>query len=120
MIIGHGIDLQDMLAIERAMTKRAAFAEKVLTKKEYEIFSGFEGKRQIRYLAGRWSAKEAFTKALGTGVGRIGFQDIEILNDEKGAPYISKSPLSAKAWVSISHSGHYVQASVILEEEDES
>lgn len=120
MIIGHGIDLQDMLAIERAMTKRAAFAKKVLTKKEYEIFSGFEGKRQVRYLAGRWSAKEAFTKALGTGVGRIGFQDIEILNDEKGAPYISKSPLSAKAWVSISHSGHYVQASVILEEEDES
>ena len=120
MIIGHGIDLQDMQAIEKAMTKRASFAKKVLTEKEYEVYSSFQGRRQLQYLAGRWSAKEAYTKALGTGVGRIGFQDIEILNDEKGAPYVSKSPLSAKAWVSISHSGNFVQASVILEEEDES
>ena len=68
MIIGHGIDLQDMQAIEKAMTKRASFAKKVLTAKEYAIFSSFQGRRQLQYLAGRWSAKEAYTKALGTGV----------------------------------------------------
>lgn len=120
MIIGHGIDLQDMLAIEQAMLRRTAFAKKVLTEKEYEVFSSFKGNRQVRYLAGRWAAKEAFTKAMGTGIGKVGFQDIEILTDDKGAPYVSRSPLSAKAWVSISHSGHFVQASVILEENDES
>lgn len=120
MIIGHGIDLQDMVAIEQAMNKRPSFAKKVLTEKELAVFDQLKGQRQVQYLAGRWSAKEAFTKALGTGIGKIGFQDVEILSDEKGAPYVSRSPLSAKVWVSISHSGNFVQASVILEENDES
>lgn len=102
------------------MKKRPSFAKKVLTEKEYAIFSSFKEKRQVQYLAGRWSAKEAFSKAMGTGIGQVGFQDIEILTDEKGAPYISKSPILVRTWVSISHSGNFVQASVILEEENES
>ncbi|WP_409578813.1 4'-phosphopantetheinyl transferase superfamily protein [Streptococcus sp.] len=70
-------------------------------------------------MAGRWSAKEAFTKALGTGVGRVGFQDIEILTDEKGAPLRQQAPLSQGLG---QHQSFWslVQASVILEEEDES
>lgn len=120
MIIGHGIDLQDMDAVKNAMEKRSTFAKKVLTEREYAIFSAYKGKRQVQYLAGRWSAKEAFSKAMGTGIGPVGFQDIEVLTDEKGAPYVSKSPIAAKAWLSISHSGNFVQASVILEEVDES
>ncbi|WP_409578814.1 hypothetical protein [Streptococcus sp.] len=48
MIIGHGIDLQDMQAIEKAMTKRASFAKKVLTEKEYEVYSSFQGRRQLQ------------------------------------------------------------------------
>ena len=48
MIIGHGIDLQDMQAIERAMTKRTSFAKKVLTEKEYAILSSFQGRHQLQ------------------------------------------------------------------------
>lgn len=120
MIIGHGIDLQEITAIERAMGKHSTFAKKVLTEQEFSVFSHLKGRRQIEYLAGRWSAKEAFAKAVGTGIGKIGFQDIEILTDEKGAPYVSQSPIAARVWVSISHSGDFVQASVILEEDNDS
>ena len=70
-------------------------------------------------MAGRWSAKEAFSKAWGTGIGKLSFQDLEVLNDERGAPVFTKAPFSGKVWVSISHAGTLVMASVILEEKDE-
>ncbi|MBF0788300.1 MULTISPECIES: holo-ACP synthase [unclassified Streptococcus] len=120
MIIGHGIDLQEIAAVEAAMKKHDRFARKVLTENEFVRFEQLKNRRQLEYLAGRWSAKEAFAKALGTGIGKLGFQDIEILTDDKGAPYIAKSPVQAKVWLSISHSAGFVQASVILEEVDES
>ncbi|MGT2951266.1 holo-ACP synthase [Streptococcus cuniculi] len=120
MMIGHGIDLQEIAAVEAAMNRHDRFVEKVLTENERGRFEQLKGRRKLEYLAGRWSAKEAFAKALGTGIGKVGFQDIEILTDDKGAPYVAKSPVRAKAWLSISHSAGFVQASVILEEVDES
>ena len=104
MIVGHGIDLQEISAVWQAYERRERF-EKLASQK-----------RQAEYLAGRWAAKEAFAKAMGTGIGQVTFQDIEVLNDSLGAPYIAKSPFSGKAWLSISHSGSFVQASVILED----
>ncbi len=112
--------MQDMAAVEVAMKKHERFASKVLTENELDRFRQLKHRRQVEYLAGRWSAKEAFVKALGTGIGQVGFHDIEILTDKKGAPYIARSPIKAKSWISISHSAGFVQASVILEEIDES
>ena len=119
MIVGHGIDIEALASIQNAVEKREGFARRVLTDKEMERFASLKGRRQIEYLAGRWSAKEAFSKALGTGIGRLGFQDLEILNNERGAPYFSKSPFSGKVWLSISHTDQFVTASVILEEDYE-
>ena len=119
MIVGHGIDIEELASIQNAVEKREGFAQRVLTDKEMERFSSLKGRRQIEYLAGRWSAKEAFSKAMGTGIGKLGFQDLEILNNERGAPYFSKSPFSGKVWLSISHTDQFVTASVILEEEYE-
>lgn len=116
MIIGHGIDLQEVTAIQRAYDKNTSFLKRILTHQEEVVFHQFKGKRQIEYLAGRWAVKEAFAKALGTGIGKVSFQDIEVLNNSKGAPYVSKAPFDGKIFVSISHSGHFVQASVILED----
>lgn len=59
--------------------------------------------------------KEAFSKAWGTGIGAVGFKDIEILNNDKGAPVVTQSPFEGNVFISISHSGDFVQASVILE-----
>lgn len=120
MIKGHGIDIEEISAIERAYQRNARFAAKVLTPAEQERFETLGPKKKMEYLAGRWSAKEAFSKAWGTGIGKLSFQDIEILNDEKGAPICTQSPFAGKVWVSISHAGNLVQASVILEEVDES
>ena len=119
MIVGHGIDIEELASIQNAVKKREGFAQRVLTDKELKRFASLKGRRQIEYLAGRWSAKEAFSKAMGTGIGKLGFQDLEILNNEKGAPYFSKSPFSGKVWLSISHTDQFVTASVILEEDYE-
>ena len=119
MIIGHGIDIEELSSIQRAYEKHARFAKKVLTEKEWLRFEELSGRRKIEYLAGRWSAKEAFSKAWGTGIGKLSFQDLEVLNDERGAPVFTKAPFSGKVWVSISHAGTLVMASVILEERDE-
>ena len=119
MIVGHGIDIEELASIQNAVEKREGFAQRVLTDKEMDRFTNLKGRRQVEYLAGRWSAKEAFSKAMGTGIGKLGFQDLEVLNDEKGAPYFSKSPFSGKVWLSISHTDQFVTASVILEEDYE-
>ena len=119
MIVGHGIDIEELASIQNAVEKREGFARRVLTDKEMERFASLKGRRQIEYLAGRWSAKEAFSKAMGTGIGKLGFQDLEILNNERGAPYFSKSPFSGKVWLSISHTDQFVTASVILEKDYE-
>lgn len=119
MIKGHGIDLEQISAIEKAYQKNPSFISKVLTSDEIEHFKSLKGKRQMAYLAGRWAAKEAFAKAYGTGIGlgKLSFQDLEILSKESGEPYFTKSPFSGRVFVSISHSGDFVEASVILEEE---
>ncbi|MGT2756195.1 holo-ACP synthase [Streptococcus ovuberis] len=119
MIKGHGIDLQSMAKIAQAYAKNERFATKILTPKELEIFANLSEKRQIEYLAGRWSAKEAFAKAWGTGIGQIAFLDLEILNDQSGAPIFTKHPFAGQVWVSISHSEGFVQTSVLLEGKDD-
>ena len=119
MIKGHGIDIEEISSIQKVYEKNARFAKKVLTVAEFARFEELSGRRKMEYLAGRWSAKEAFSKAWGTGIGCVTFQDLEILNNEKGAPVFTKSPFSGKVWVSLSHAGNIVTASVILEEHHE-
>ena len=119
MIVGHGIDIEELASIQEAVERKDSFAQRVLTVKELERFTGLKGRRKIEYLAGRWSAKEAFAKAMGTGIGKLSFQDLEILNDEKGAPYFNQAPFSGNIWLSISHTEQYATASVILEENHE-
>lgn len=117
MIVGHGIDLQAIDRMIAIYERNTSFTDKVLTEKEKALFTSFNGvKRQMEFLAGRWAAKEAFSKAIGSGIGTLTFQDIEILPNEKGAPIVTKSPFKGKVFVSISHSGNFAQASVILEE----
>ena len=113
MIVGHGIDIEELASIQNAVEKREGFAQRVLTDKEMERFASLKGRRQIEYLAGRWSAKEAFSKAMGTGIGKLGFQDLEVLNNERGAPYFSKSPFSGKVWLSISHTDQFVTSKAL-------
>ncbi len=96
MILGIGIDLLLNSRLKKLLEKSPqAFLERVFTVKEIEIYQNnfsnrkLFSKQEIGHLAKRFCAKEAFSKAIGTGVGRgINFNDIEIKNDNLGKPYI--------------------------------
>ncbi|WP_368645273.1 holo-ACP synthase [Alkalibacterium putridalgicola] len=115
MIVGIGLDVVEIDRIRKAYIKRETFAQRVLTEKELEIFHDLKGKRKVEFLAGRFSVKEAFSKALGTGIGKVGFLDVEILPDQSGKPVVTQSPFSGNVWISITHTDAIAAAQVILE-----
>lgn len=118
MIIGHGIDLQAVTRLADLVAKKPRLVTKILTPAELARYDQLPAQRALTYLAGRWSAKEAFAKAYGTGiVAGCGFLDLEILSDDRGRPVFTRSPFDGRVHVSISHSGDFAQASVILERE---
>lgn len=115
MIFGIGLDLTDIHRIKKAVENRRTFPERVLTPNELDLYYNLSGARQIEFLAGRYAAKEAYSKALGTGIGKVGFLDIEILPDPKGRPVATLSPFEGKAHISITHTDTVAAAQVILE-----
>ena len=88
-IVGLGTDIAEIERVEKALSRSGdAFAQRILTDAEYQKFSGL--KQQARYLAKRFSAKEAASKALGTGIAcGVTFQDFEIDNDSLGRPVLA-------------------------------
>ena len=131
MILGVGIDLVDIFRIDRILEKYPRqFAKRVLGKRElgtYEkiLFSDFRPKEKAnRFIAKRLAAKEAVSKAFGTGLrGQISLKTIEVLNDSLGKPYIVVSPLKdkitlpyfKKIHISLTDENNFAQAIAILE-----
>ncbi|GEK05643.1 holo-ACP synthase [Schleiferilactobacillus harbinensis] len=118
MIAGIGVDITDIDRVQKAAGRRDGFAERILTAAEYAVYQTLSEKRQGEYLTGRFSAKESYSKAYGTGFGPIGFQDIEILDNDKGRPVVTKHPFAGIAHVSISHTDTMAMTEVILERSD--
>ena len=116
MIKGIGIDAVDLVRIKEIIEKKPRFAARVLTPDELAIFQQLPPKRQVEFLAGRYACKEAFAKAWGTGIGKVSFQDLEILRDDNGAPAFTKSPHQGKVFVSLTHTEELAIAQVLLEE----
>lgn len=112
----------DIIEIERIREGYETHAERFLTRlftpKEQEYC--LKHQDPIPHLAARFSGKEAIVKALGVGFGEhASWQDIEILNDEKGRPYVTFSSKLNKEFgdpevlLSISHCKLYVTAVAI-------
>ena len=116
MIKGIGIDLIELYRIDQAIEKNTRFSKRVLTKKEMTVYNKLpNNRRKKEFLAGRFAAKEAFAKAAGTGIGKLSFQDIEILNEKSGAPFLKvKGYDDNNIFLSISHSKEYAIAQVII------
>ncbi len=121
MIIGIGVDIVSMSRMEKVLANDA-FIDRIYT--EREVAFAFEKARFLEIYAGTFAAKEAVSKALGTGVREFSFEDIEILRDELGAPYvvfhgkaeeITKKMGIAKAHLSISHERESCVAICVLE-----
>lgn len=120
MIKGTGVDIVEISRIEEAAGASGRFLKRVFTDAELTYCSG--GKRRWASLAARFAAKEAVSKALGSGIGRVRWNDIEIVNREDGKPQVllhgEASRLAAqmgiaKLEVSLSHSREYAVAFVI-------
>lgn len=91
MISGIGTDLIHLDRIEKIQLKtKQRFAQKILGEKEYAIWqtrTQHDLQRGLRYLAGRFAAKEALCKALGIGFrAPVRWHDCQLLNQENGQP----------------------------------
>ncbi len=113
MIIGIGTDIIEIERI-RKVNKAHRLAERILSDEEFAKYAGMQSEaRQIEFLAGRFAVKEAYAKALGSGIGgTVAFNEISCLNDSRGKPSIVND---GRAHVSISHSEAYAMAMVVLE-----
>ncbi|NLI68074.1 MAG: holo-ACP synthase [Bacilli bacterium] len=116
MIKGIGIDIVEIARIERLMKKNERFVKRILGEKERDEFERLKNnRRKIEYVAGRFAAKEAFSKAIGTGIGEIHFAHIQVLHEANGKPYLTAKGFDdKKLFVSISHSDSYAVAQVIV------
>lgn len=118
MIAGIGIDLVDLDHMSDVLANQSRIYKRILTESEIVLYNERTDKGKIEFLAGRFAAKEAFAKAMGTGIGKVvNFHSISILNDEKGTPIVRDSPFSGNVYISISHSKYSAVAQIVLETE---
>ncbi len=70
MIAGIGIDITEIARIRAAVNKNHHFIDRVLTRDEISQLDLLSDKRKFEYIAGRFSAKESYSKAYGSGLGK--------------------------------------------------
>lgn len=119
MKITTGVDLIEISRIAEVIARHGKhYLERIYTPAELEQCG-----RRAESLAGRFAAKEAVAKALGSGIGDVTWKEIEILGDDNNAPAISlhgaakqkADELGLNTWsVSISHSQSHSVAFVVM------
>ena len=118
MKLTTGIDLIEIERVADVIERQGErFLQRVYTPRERADCG-----ERMESLAARWAAKEAVAKALGTGIGDIGFQEIEIQREESGAPILHLYGAAAEmaeaqgltTWsISLSHSRSHAIALVV-------
>ena len=124
MIFGIGTDIVEVERIKN-LSSISKFAKKILSQKELNTFNSLNKDQKVYFLSKQFAAKEAISKALGTGIGHeASLNNIEILRDEKGKPFFNAiNDLSllisdlgiTKTHVSLADESNYAIAMVILE-----
>jgi holo-[acyl-carrier protein] synthase len=124
MILGIGIDI---IEVARVKASHERFGERFLNRilLADEIAYCLSHKNPAPFLAARFAAKEAVSKAFGTGIGAsLGWQDIEIRRKESGEPFVIlhgngkklfKSRRAKRLLISLSHTANYAAATAVLE-----
>lgn len=116
-----GCDLQEVERVKNA-AQRDSFCRRAFSDEERRRFS--QMKDPYQSMAGTWAAKEAFAKALGTGVRSFSLNEITVAHDELGAPYLKLEGSAAQEAaglefsISISHTHELAQAVCIAERSD--
>lgn len=110
MIIGTGTDIIEINRIEKAINETKSFFDKIYTVHEQEYY--ITNRKKVETLAGFFAAKEAVSKALGTGFRGFNMRDIEIVPNQLGKPEVylyghakvlSQELGIKKIYISISH-----------------
>ena len=122
MIAGIGTDIAEVKRFEK-WVENPEMLERFFHEKE--MSSAKSTAARCQHYAARFAAKEAFSKALGTGITGFGLKDVYITNDSEGKPLLNiegaalsllKERLGeCKAFVSLSHEKEYAVAFVIFE-----
>ena len=88
-IIGIGVDIIENKRIQKSI-KNPLFKKRIFTSKELKQSNNVNNK--VGYFSKRFAAKEAFSKAIGTGFRmNLNFKDIEVMNNKMGKPYYVKN-----------------------------
>ena len=127
-IIGLGVDIVNNNRLKK-LVKNTKFINRVFTINEQKLSTKLTNK--INYYSKRFAAKEAFSKATGSGISKnLHFKDIEITNNKKGKPLINLSKSSTiflnkkfkvrsfKTNLSLSDEKNYSIAYVVIEKND--
>jgi holo-[acyl-carrier protein] synthase len=124
MILGTGIDLIEVARIAASLEK---FGDRLVNRilLPDELAYCRSHKNPAPFLAARFAAKEAVSKAFGTGIGAaLGWQDIEVRRKETGAPFVvlhgrGQELFTARGarqlHLSLTHTEHYAAATAVLE-----
>lgn len=126
-VLGIGVDLVECARIQHSIDRFGdRFLHRVFT--EGEIEYSMSMKFPARHLAARFAAKEAVSKAFGTGIGKaMGWRNIDIRKRPNGEPFLvfsgpaqelAKQRGVLSALVTLSHTEHHAMASVILDGKD--
>ncbi|PYJ48767.1 MAG: hypothetical protein DME69_10910 [Verrucomicrobia bacterium] len=123
-VLGIGVDLVECARIQRSIDRFGdRFLHRVFTNGEIEYSMSM--KFPARHLAARFAAKEAVSKAFGTGIGKaMGWRNIDIRKKPSGEPFLVFSGPAqelatqrgvASALITLSHTEHHAVACVVLE-----
>lgn len=126
MIHGIGTDLVSVKRIEDALFRYGdRFLHRILS--ETEVSEYAQSSQPARFLAKRFAAKEAFSKAWGSGIGEtVGWHDVSVAHDSRGKPLIAPSPSLSEEFVrenivsahlSLSDENDHALAFVVLEKQ---
>ncbi len=124
-ILGIGVDIVENRRIQKSI-KNPSFKKRIYTSNELK--QSYTVNNKVGYFSKRYAAKEAFSKALGTGFRmNLNFKDIEVVNDKMGKPYYVKNKKitkiiqknfkikSFKCFLSISDEKNYSTAFAIIQ-----
>ncbi len=123
-IAGVGVDLVEVSRIEHSLERFGdRFLQRVFTSGEIEYCKSMP--YPARHLAARFAAKEAASKAFGTGIGKtMGWKDIDVHRKPSGEPFLvlhaGAGDLATargvrSSWISLSHTEHHAVAMVAIE-----
>jgi holo-[acyl-carrier protein] synthase len=123
-VLGIGVDMVENERIQHSLDRFGdRFLHRVFTAGEIAYSQSM--KFPARHLAARFAAKEALSKAFGTGIGKaMGWRDLDVHNKPSGEPFVvleggAKNQADDRGvkriWITLSHTDHHAMAVIVLE-----